>query len=110
LPLKKHGEGVAATVLLGDFFNLNSVVGEEEVEGVEFVATIVTLVFPVDRERKDFPVVLEEGVKVAIVTTSTKAHLEVVFELSLIWRVLLEVDHSTSVLVEVLGKGLSISN
>lgn len=109
MPLKKHRESVAATVLFCNFFHLNSVVGEEEIEGVELVATIIALVLPVDRERKDFPVVLEERVKVTIVTTTTKAHFKIIFEFSLIRRVLLEVDHGAGVLVEVIGECFTVS-
>jgi len=47
--------------------------------------------------------------KVTIVTAASKAHFEVVLELSLVWRVLFVVDHCASSLVRVLRKSFIVS-
>lgn len=107
LALQEHREGIAAVIWLDDFLNLNGVVREEVVETVVFVATIVGVVHPLDSERKDTAVVVEERLKVTVVTATFKRNLKVVLELSLIWGHLFEVDHSASVHEGVIGEALS---
>jgi len=109
LSLEEHGEGVASTVLDSDLLDLKRVVGEEVVQSVVLVTTIVSLIFPEDGEREHLSVVLEERVEVSVGTATTKSDFVVVLHLSLIWRILFEVNHFAGLLVRIIGKGLRVS-
>ena len=103
LTLEEHGESVLSGVLLGDLLDLDRVVRQEEVEGVELVTAIVGDVLPVDREGEDLAVVLEERVEVAVVTATSELDLVIVLEPFRVWGVLLVVDHVAGRLVGVFG-------
>jgi len=109
LTLEEHGESVLSGVLLGDLLDLDRVVRQEEVEGVELVTAIVGNVLPVDREGEDLAVVLEERVEVAVVTATSELDLVIVLEPFRVWGVLLVVDHVAGRLVGVFGQCFSSS-
>ena len=109
LTLEEHGESVLSGVLLGDLLDLDRVVRQEEVEGVELVTAIVGDVLPVDREGEDLAVVLEERVEVAVVTATSELDLVIVLEPFRVWGVLLVVDHVAGRLVGVFGQCFSCS-
>jgi len=60
LSLQKHREGISATVLLSNLFDLDCAVGEEKVESVELVATVIARILPVNGEGEYFAGILDE--------------------------------------------------
>jgi len=60
LSLQKHREGISATVLLSNLFDLDCAVGEEKVESVELVATVIARILPINGEGEYFAVILDE--------------------------------------------------
>lgn len=102
LLLQKHGEWESTRVLGVDFFNFDSTIRKEVVEGVIFIATIIGSIFPKDAETEDLSVVVQETLKSLVWSTTLKSDLDVFFHLGLIWWSLFHVNHSSSVSEEVL--------
>ena len=96
LSLQELGEGSAARVLSVDLLNIDGAVRQEEVEVVELVTTVVGKVLPQDLEAKDTAIVIQELLETTVRATTLQLNLDVVFELSLIGRGLLHVDHGAS--------------
>ena len=107
LSLKKLGEGSATTVLGVDLLDLNGVVAEEEVEGVELVTTIVADISPKDLEAENTTIVVEEALEATVGASALQLDFNVVLEFSLIGRSLLHVDHGAGVSEGILGEVLS---
>lgn len=110
LSLQKLREGSAATVLSVDLLNLDGVVTEEEVEGVEFVTTIVANISPEDLKAENATIVVKEALQASVRASTLQFHLDVVLELGLIGRHLLHVDHGTCELEGVLWIILRITD
>lgn len=102
LLLQKHGEWESTRVLGVDFFNFDSTIRKEVVEGVIFIATVIGSIFPKDAETEDLSVIVQETLKSLVWSTTLKSDLDVFFHLSLIWWSLFHVNHSSSVSEEVL--------
>jgi len=107
LSLKEHWEGEPAAVRGVDLFDLYGLVAQEEVEGVEFLTSVVARVVPADSKGKHIAVIGSKALEVLVGAATLEKHLDVVLVLSQIGRVLLEVDHGTSsgefVIWEALG-------
>lgn len=82
LLLEEHWEWESTTVLCVNFLDFNGVVGEEEIEAVELLTSIVTVVLPEDFERKNLAVVIKETLKVLVWATTLQLYLVVVLKLS----------------------------
>ena len=102
LSLEELGERSTATVLRVDLLDFHGVVAQEEVEGVELVATVVGNILPQDLEAEDTSVVVEEALETAVGASTLQFDFDVVLELSLVGRSLLHVDHGASVLEGIL--------
>ena len=107
LLLKEHGERSTSRVLGVDFFDLNLAIGKIVVENIELITTIISAILPKDIEGKNLAVIIQERLKSLVGATTFKLDLNVLFDLSLIGRSLLHVDHGTSVGEVVLVDGLS---
>jgi len=107
LSLKKHWERNLAVVGLVDFLHFNGLIGQEEVEDIVLVTTVIAGVFPKDVEREDLTVILEEAVEVLVWATSLEHDLDIVLVLSKIGRILLHRDHCASLGERIVGIALS---
>lgn len=94
--LKKHWEWESTRILSVDLLDFDSAVGEEVVENVVLVSTIVGSILPEDVEAKDFSIIVKEALKSLIWSTTFKLNLNIVLDLSLIRWSLFKVDHSSS--------------
>lgn len=106
LLFEEHWEWETPGILSVDLLHLNSSVGQEVVEDVVLITTIVGLVLPEDVEAKHLSVVVEERLEVLVGSSTLEKHLDVVLHLGLIWRSLLVVDHGPGLGEEVLGVAL----
>ena len=70
LSLQQLREGGAATVLCVDLLDLDGVITEEEVQGVEFITTVVADVLPKDLEAEDAAIVVKEALEAAVGATT----------------------------------------
>ena len=109
LLLQKHGEGVLTRVLLVDLFDLNLAIREVVTENIVLVTSINGLVLPENVEVEDLSVVVEEGLKSFVWSSTFQLHFDVVLELSLVRWGLLEVDHGSGVSEEILRVALGLS-
>jgi hypothetical protein len=80
------------------------VIAEEVVQAVVLVTAIVAGILPHDRERKDSAVVVEERMEVFVWAATLKHHFDVVFVLSQIWGILLQIDKCTCLDEGVIGE------
>ena len=104
--LQEHWEWESATVLGIDLLDFHRIVAQEEVESVELLTAIVTVVLPEDSEREDFTVVVEERLEVLVGSATLQLDLVVVLVFCQIGRVLLHVDHGSGVGKWVIREGL----
>ena len=102
LLFKEHWEWETARVLGVDLLHLDSTIGEEIVQDVVLITTIIGSVFPKDVETENLSVVIEETLESLVGSSSLKKHLNVVLHFSLIWGSLLVVDHQSSLGEEIL--------
>jgi hypothetical protein len=102
LLFQKHWEWESSRVLGIDFFDLDLAIGQEVVENVVFVSTIVGSILPKDVEYKHLSIVIEETFKFFIWSSSFELDFNVFFNLSLIWWSLLHVNHSSSLSEEII--------
>lgn len=70
LSLQQLREGGAATVLCVDLLDLDGVITEEEVQGVEFITTVVADVLPKDLEAEDAAIIVKEALEAAVGATT----------------------------------------
>ena len=70
MSLQQLREGGAATVLCVDLLDLDGVITEEEVQGVEFITTVVADVLPKDLEAEDAAIVVKEALEAAVGATT----------------------------------------
>lgn len=106
LLFKEHWEWETAGVLGVDLLNLNSTIGQEVVEDIVFVTTVVGSILPENVEAEHLPVVVEETLKGLVGSSTLKQHLDVILHLSLVWWGLLVVYHKSSLGEEVLWVAL----
>lgn len=97
LLLEQHRERVVTRVLSDNLLNLDAAVRQVVVEDEELVATVVALVLPEDVEAQHLAVVVEERLKVLVRAATLQVNLDVLLDLCLVGRRLLEVDHGTGV-------------
>lgn len=102
LLLEKHGEWESTRVLGVDFFDLDSSVRKEVVEGVVFVATVIGSIFPKNAKAENLSIVVQETLESLVWSATFESNLDVFFHLSLIWWSLFHVNHSSSVSEEIL--------
>jgi len=110
LALEELREGSTAAVLCVDLLDLHRVVTEEEVEGVELVATIVSHILPQDLEGEDTTVIVKEALEATVGSATFQLDLDIVLELSLVGRCLFHVDHAASMLERIVRVVLGLSN
>ena len=70
LSLQQLREGGAATVLCVDLLDLDGVITEEEVQGVEFITTVIADVLPKDLEAEDAAIIVKEALEAAVGATT----------------------------------------
>ena len=106
LLLKKHWEWESATVLGVDLLDLDGVVLEEVVQTVVLLTTVVTAVLPENFEGKYLAVVVKETFQILVRAATFQFDFVVVLVFSQIGRVLLHVDHGTSLGERIVGEVL----
>jgi hypothetical protein len=102
LLLEEHWEWETAGVLGVDLLHLDSTVGEEVVQDVVLVTTIVGSVLPKDVEAENLSVVIEEALEGFVGSATLEKHLNVVLHLGLVWGSLFVVDHQSGLGEEIL--------
>lgn len=96
LLFQKHWEWEPSGVLGVDLFNFNLAVGQEVIEDVVFVSTVIGSILPENIENKNFSIIIKETLELFIWSSTFKLHFDILFDFSLVWWSLLHVDHSSS--------------
>lgn len=107
--LEEHWEWESTRVLCVNLLDFNVSVGEEVVQDVVLITSIVTTVLPQDIEAQHFPVVIKEAFQILVWSSTLEADLDVLLDLSLIGRSLLHIDHGSSVCELIVWISLSSS-
>jgi hypothetical protein len=102
LLLEEHWEWETPGILGVNLLHLDSTIGEEVVQNVVLVTTIIGSVLPKDVEAENFSVVVEETLEGLVGSATLEKHLNVVLHFSLIWGSLLVVDHQSGLGEEIL--------
>lgn len=102
LLLEEHWEWETTGVLGVDLLYLDSTIGEEIIQDVVLVSTIIGSVFPKDVEAENLSVVVEETLESLVGSATLEKHLNVVLHFSLIWGSLLVVYHQSGLGEEIL--------
>ncbi len=110
LSLQQLGERSSSRVGCVDLLHLHRVVGQEVVQRVELVTAIVGHIIPEDFEAKNTSIIVKEALKAIVRTATLELDFDVVFELSLVRRGLLHVNHLARAVEQVLGVALGLSD
>jgi len=114
LSLEEHWEWEPSSVGLVDFFNLNTVIGEEVIQNVILVSSVIRSVFPKNIEGQNLSVVFQKALQVLVWSSSLELHFNVVLKLCLVGWSLFHVDHGSGVHERIIWvllwsvKGLSL--